>query len=78
MAGEHQCRKYLVQYRQRRRVYRSSFRYTSDYSTTGKHYMDVKVIDLAKTPTEEIESTVDPKEYGIDTKQLTDCWICHR
>ncbi len=40
------------------------------YSTTGKHYLDVKVIDLAKTPTEEIESTVDPKEYGIDISKF--------
>ena len=40
------------------------------YSTTGKHYLDVKVIDLAKTPTEEIESTVDPKESGIDISKF--------
>ena len=40
------------------------------YSTTGKHYLDVRVIDLAKTPTEEIESAVDPKEYGIDIQKF--------
>jgi HD-GYP domain-containing protein (c-di-GMP phosphodiesterase class II) len=36
------------------------------YSSVGRHYLDVKVIDLARIPAEEIESAVDPKEYGID------------
>lgn len=40
------------------------------YSTTGKHYLDVRIVDLSKTPTEEIECTVDPKEYGIDIRRF--------
>lgn len=40
------------------------------YSTVGKHYLDVKIIDLAKTPTEEIECAVDPKEYNINISQF--------
>ncbi|WP_081741532.1 HD-GYP domain-containing protein [Tolumonas lignilytica] len=40
------------------------------YSTVGKHYLDVKMIDLARSPTEEIECAVDPKEFGIDISKF--------
>lgn len=40
------------------------------YSTKSQHYLNVEVIDLAKMPAEEIESAVDPKEYGIDISKF--------
>ncbi|WP_316676287.1 HD-GYP domain-containing protein [uncultured Tolumonas sp.] len=40
------------------------------YSTTGQHYLDVKIVDLARNTTEEIENVVHPKAYGIDISQF--------
>lgn len=36
------------------------------YSLTSMSHTDVKMVDLSKVTTEEIESVVDPKEYNID------------
>ena len=40
------------------------------YSTTGQHYLDVKIVDLARNFTEEIENVVHPKAYGIDISKF--------
>lgn len=40
------------------------------YSTTGQHYLDVKIVDLARNFTEEIENVVHPKAYGIDVSKF--------
>ncbi len=40
------------------------------YSTTGQHYLDVKIVDLARNSTEEIENVVHPKAYGIDISKF--------
>jgi HD-GYP domain-containing protein (c-di-GMP phosphodiesterase class II) len=40
------------------------------YSSVGRHYLDVKIIDLIKHTEEEIESAVDSKEYGIDISRF--------
>ena len=40
------------------------------YSTTGQHYLDVKIVDLARNATEEIENVVHPKAYGIDISKF--------
>lgn len=40
------------------------------YSTKGQHYLDVKIVDLARNATEEIENVVHPKAYGIDISKF--------
>lgn len=40
------------------------------YSTLSKCYIDARVIDLDKFPQEEIETVVDPKEYGINVSKF--------
>lgn len=40
------------------------------YSTTGQHYLDAKIVDLARNATEEIENVVHPKAYGIDISKF--------
>lgn len=36
------------------------------YSTIGQHHLDIRMLDLAKSPNESIECAVDPKQFGLD------------
>lgn len=40
------------------------------YSLVGDYYLEAKLVDLTKTPTEEIENAVDPKSYHIDISRF--------
>lgn len=40
------------------------------YSTTAKRHTEVRIVDLLKSPQEEIEGVVDPKDYGIDVAKF--------